>query len=76
LNDIVAVHGPMPIEICDGYQAPVGNNASMFVSKVGEIIRCMCELHHDCWTVVPFEQKDNAAEHIQVREILSEVMLL
>jgi hypothetical protein len=48
LNGIVAVHGPVPIEIRDGYRAPVGDNASMFVSKVGEIVRCMCELHHDC----------------------------
>jgi hypothetical protein len=66
LNDIVAVHGPMPIEICDGYQALLEDNASMFVSKVSAIVRCMCELHHDCWTVVPPEQKDKASEHIQV----------
>jgi len=66
LNDIVAVHDPMPIEIRDGYRAPVGDNASMFVSKVGSIVRSMCELHHDCWTVVPPEQKDKASEHIQV----------
>jgi hypothetical protein len=56
----------MPIEIRDGYRAPVGDNASMFVSKVGSIVRSMCELHHDCWTVVPPEQKDKASEHIQV----------
>jgi len=48
LNDIVAVHGPMPIKIRDGYRAHVDNNASMFVSKVGEIVRCMYELHYDC----------------------------
>jgi hypothetical protein len=66
LNDIVVVHGPMPIEIRDGHRAPVGDNASMFVSKVGAIVRNMCELHHDCWTVVPPEQNDKASEDIQV----------
>jgi hypothetical protein len=65
LNDIVAVHGPILIEIPDGYRA-VGDNASIFVSKVGAIVRCMCELHHDCWTVVPPDQMDTASEHIQV----------
>lgn len=48
LNNIVAMHGPILKEIPDGYRAPVGDNASMFVSKVGAIVRCMCELHHDC----------------------------
>jgi hypothetical protein len=58
LNDIVTVHGPMPIEIPKGHQAPVGDNASMFISKVDAIVRCMCELHHDWLTMVPPEQKD------------------
>jgi hypothetical protein len=49
---MVAVHGAIPIEICDSHQTPVDENASMFSLKIGEIVRSMCELHHDCWTVV------------------------
>jgi hypothetical protein len=61
---MIAVHGAIPIEICDGHRTPVGESASTFSLKIGEIVRCMCKLHHDCWTVVPDEQKDKATEHI------------
>lgn len=66
LNKMVAKHGPITLDIPARHRTPVGENASLFATKIGELVRNMCELHHDCWTEVPVDVKDALVNHFNV----------
>ena len=66
LSDHVIKHGPVVLNIPNRHRAPVGENASWFASKIGEIIRNMCELHHGEWKKVPAEENGKLLFHVQV----------
>ena len=40
-------NGPLNLNIPNKHWAPIGNNAAWFVNKIREVVRNMCELHHD-----------------------------
>lgn len=73
---MVAKHGPIKLEIPSSHWTPVGENASMFTNKISELVRNMCELHHDSWTKVPDDVNDALENHFNVRLSMFEVMLL
>jgi hypothetical protein len=66
LSIYVDKNGPINLNIPHNHRAPVGDNASWFASKVGEIVRNMCELHHDEWSSVPADEKARLLCHIRV----------
>jgi hypothetical protein len=47
LSYYVVKNGPFILNIPNRHRAPIGENATWFASKIGEIVRNMCELHHD-----------------------------
>jgi hypothetical protein len=57
LSNYVSKNGPFVLNIPNRHRAPIGKNCSWFASKIGELLRNMCELHHDEWKKVPVQEK-------------------
>ena len=62
----VVKNGPFILNNPNRHWAPIGKNAAWFASKIGEIVRTMCELHHNEWKKVPAEEKAKLLCHAQV----------
>ncbi|XP_059452041.1 uncharacterized protein LOC132182730 isoform X2 [Corylus avellana] len=65
LSDHVLKNGPIVLNIPNKHRAPIGENAAWFASKIGELVRNMCELHHDEWKKVPTAQKSKLLYHVK-----------
>ena len=62
----VIKNGPFVLNIPNRHRAPIGGNAAWFASKIGEIVRKMCKLHHGKWKKVPAEENAKLLCHAQV----------
>ncbi|XP_042950995.1 uncharacterized protein LOC122282961 isoform X2 [Carya illinoinensis] len=58
-------HGKVFLKINDGETAPCCENASMFTTRVKQIVRQHCDMSYTRWTDVPQAQKDKLIDCVR-----------
>ncbi|KAF5449833.1 hypothetical protein F2P56_030238 [Juglans regia] len=66
----VRKYGKVLLKINEGETAPCCENASMFTTRVTQIVKQHCDMSYARWTDVPDAEKNELIERVRVRTLL------